>query len=1120
MSGTNGTGRETGKDPCGLSVRARLNIATLAFLLPIAVLAFFMDMSFRYDIGVGESERAGVTYLRAAYPLLDLVSEHSRARPQATTPQAGAAPPATPAPAAPTVGAPNQAAPNQAAPNQPAPDQPAPDQVDAAFTRLDAIHQKLAAQLQLAADARRDGPGLTPGRLREAWNRLRATRRPGDTEAMLTAVAGLMGHVGEQARLILDPALDSAYLADAVILALPRTSLLLARLERDALATMPRGGAAPPPSGPQRDQLLKAAGVLEQSLRDTLAKADMALTEDAHYYGTSASLHQRIPPVLERCRTSTLALVGIIDRYATSGVSTDRYLAALREARTAAQALYAAGLDELDALIGQRLASYRAWRYAAILLSAGATAAALLVVFFAMRRIDVDLRRVGEYARRVEAGDYDAAVEGVHGAEARELAHTLRHMVGQMKTKIGYLNGILEGMTVPCLVVDRDERLTFLNRPYLALYERPGEPGDYLGQTLGKFFYGDEHHETITGRCMRSGEPIRNLEVDTTLPSGRAISVRYDVAPLHDLDRELIGAFALIVDLTEVKDQGREIVRLAAFPRENPTPVLSADADGDLIYMNPAAARALADLGADLRRDFLPPDHAEIVAACLSSGQVRRDIESTPGGRVFSWNYNPLPGCGQVHIYAADVTERKRAEEQLLHDAFHDGLTGLPNRALLLDRLGQVLREHAAPEEAPGSPEDVPPEPDPHGFAVLVMDLDHFKNINDSLGHDTGDRLIQELARRMAATLAPGHTLARLGGDEFALLAHPVASAGAALDLAEDLRRQASGPVFLDGYELSTAASVGLVYGGGGRQDAAAVLRDADTAMFRAKAQGRAATVLFDGGMHRHVRERLDLEIAMKKGLEAGEFLPYFQPIVCMRTGRVAGFEALARWQRPGAGLISPGRFIPLAEETGLVVPLGEHMLRTACATARRWNAAHPAAPDAQDGGLSISVNLAVRQMILPSIVDDVAAILEETGIAPALVKIEVTESGIMDNARAARDVLLRLKKLGVALSIDDFGTGYSSLSYLTHFPFDFLKVDQSFVRNMATDADSLEIVRTIVSLAHSLGKQVVAEGIEEQRQYDMLRELGCRYGQGYLFARPLPEPDATALLDRDPSWK
>lgn len=656
------------------------------------------------------------------------------------------------------------------------------------------------------------------------------------------------------------------------------------------------------------------------------------------------------------------------------------------------------------------------------------------------------------------------------------------------------MQAILTSTTVPCLLVDRQERLQFVNQPYLQLFERAGAPEDYLGQTLAEFFYRDPDHETMTGKAMRSGVGFTDLEMKVVTDRGNPLVVRYDVTPLRDEDDRVVGAFALVVDLTELHRQDRVISMMASFPRENPFPIFSADPDGGLNYMNPTAGRVLEELHMSVE-EFLPGDHLTTIRGCLASGMGRVDSEHERADRIFSWDYHPIPDQNIVHIYAREVTEQKRMERELAHSALHDKLTGLPNGASLQAHLARAIKRSAVNSSK--------------GTALLMLDLDQFKNVNDSLGHAAGDELLQAVAERLGElTDSPYVTLARSSGDEFLILAENVDHSGAR-KLAREVHDALSRPFLLSGRELYVSTSVGIANCKDSGADPARILRDADTALYRAKARGRGLTAFFDASMHEHASRRLELEMDLKRGIARGEIEPHFQPIIDSRTGRIAGFEALARWNHPDKGLISPGVFIPLAEESGLIAGIGEVMLRQACRVCKTFNRQFPGRD------LTMAVNLSVVQMNSPGIVDHIGSVLRETGVTPSLIKIEVTESGIMENIHSALEVLRGLEGLGVHLSIDDFGTGYSSLANLHRFPFHLLKVDQSFVSAMGEKPENLEITRTIISLARALGKRVVAEGVETAEQRDTLRGLGAEYLQGFLYSKPVPEADATGLLER-----
>ncbi|MDD2989532.1 MAG: EAL domain-containing protein [Zoogloea sp.] len=441
-----------------------------------------------------------------------------------------------------------------------------------------------------------------------------------------------------------------------------------------------------------------------------------------------------------------------------------------------------------------------------------------------------------------------------------------------------------------------------------------------------------------------------------------------------------------------------------------------------------------------------------------------------------------------------DIHARKLAEERLLRDSLHDGLTGLPNRNLVTHRLHQSI-EHMQRQ----------PE---RRFAVLFLDLDRFKNVNDSLGHTTGDKLLIECGRRLGLCCRPHDTLARLGGDEFVLLLEDINNATDAIRVADRIQRHFATPFLIDGYELFMNCSIGIALSTPEYHHADELLRDADTAMYRAKADGKACYALFDADMHHRAVAALDMESSLRRSIDREGFELHYQPVIELQTGRISSFEALIRWPHETRGLISPAEFIPLAEETSLILPIGRWALREACRQLRQWQTA-----DVRLAGLGISVNLSARQFSDEGLVGQVADVLEETGLPPACLKLEITESVLMVNAQLALSRLTQLRAMGIGISMDDFGTGYSSLSYLQRFPIDTLKIDQSFIAAMAHTVEGAEIVRAILNLGKALHLEVIAEGAESAAQVNMLQDMGCPLTQGYFFSRPLPHHEAETLL-------
>ena len=447
-----------------------------------------------------------------------------------------------------------------------------------------------------------------------------------------------------------------------------------------------------------------------------------------------------------------------------------------------------------------------------------------------------------------------------------------------------------------------------------------------------------------------------------------------------------------------------------------------------------------------------------------------------------------------------DTTQRKLAEEQLIHEALHDALTGLPNRSLFIDRLGHRLKHKRREKDKL--------------FAVLFLDLDRFKLINDSMGHGPGDELLVETARRLEKSVRPGDTVARLGGDEFAILLEDVTDAADAAVVATRIQVALKESVRVGGQEIVCSASIGIAMGMTGYEKAEDVLRDADTAMYRAKSQGRARAEVFDTTMHARAVVLLQMETELRQAIERGEFVAHYMPIVSLESGRITGFEALVRWNHPQRGFVSPFDFINVAEEAGLIIAIDRWVLREACRQLKEWQGHFP-----EGDRLTVSVNLSGRQFRQSDLVDAVTGALRDTGLSATSLAVEITEGVLIDNAEAAGQMLRNLRERGVQIYLDDFGTGYSSLSYLHRFPIDAVKIDRSFVSRIGAKREGHEIVRAIVTLAHNMGMRVIAEGVETGDQLGELRMLKCGYGQGYLFSKPVSAEEIAALVATEPRW-
>jgi diguanylate cyclase (GGDEF)-like protein len=445
----------------------------------------------------------------------------------------------------------------------------------------------------------------------------------------------------------------------------------------------------------------------------------------------------------------------------------------------------------------------------------------------------------------------------------------------------------------------------------------------------------------------------------------------------------------------------------------------------------------------------------------------------------------------KLHI---EIGERKRVEAQLAHDAVHDALTGLPNRVLFLDRLHQAIALAKRRAE--------------HRFSLLFLDLDHFKVVNDSLGHAIGDQLLIGIAQRLRLSLRTGDTVARLGGDEFVILLEDTATGSDAITTAERILTTLQQPFNLHGHQLFASASIGIVSAVDSYDQPEEILRDADIAMYQAKTQGKGRAAVFSINMREQAQTRLELENDLHYALARNELELFYQPIMALQSDQITGFEALLRWRHPVRGLVSPNEFIPIAEETGLVIPIGQWVIQQACRQLRTWQRQFPQTPP-----LTMNINISGAQFADPNFIDRVTTILQDQELDPSTVRFELTESVWLNSTTEAITLFQALSKLGIELHIDDFGTGYSSLAYLQHFPIRTLKIDRVFLHKMDENNHSKDLVRAVVAMAHDLGMETVAEGIETVEQLQQLRQFGCNYGQGYLLSRPITSRAVERLL-------
>ena len=601
---------------------------------------------------------------------------------------------------------------------------------------------------------------------------------------------------------------------------------------------------------------------------------------------------------------------------------------------------------------------------------------------------------------------------------------------------------------------------------------------------------------------MRPETPYDNLPEESFDRVARLVagSLRAPIAivSLLDEDRHVVKSS---VGLTGRSRVWRKVPLALRFARQAVTSgkvVVVSDVSDDVASSGGDAAGASAkspDGVAYAVAPLVTPDGMVIGTICA--------VDPTP----HAWTHSEI-GCLRDLAESlvtemdlrSDLTVKRETQEHLLYSTLHDALTGLPNRSLFTERLRHAMRRTAR------HPDDM--------FAVLFLDLDRFKDVNDNLGHFAGDELLRAVARRLEACLRPEDTVARLSGDEFAILLESISETSDAGRVAERIEEALSFPINLGGAEITTSASMGIVTSSMSQEQPEQLLRSADMAMYRAKAAGRARYEMFDRAMHTDALARLQLETDLRRAVEQGEFRLHYQPLVSLRTGHITGLEALLRWEHPQRGLVQPSEFIPIAEETGLIIRIGRWALNESCRQLHEWQQAHP-----RDEPLSISVNLSVKQFSQPDLIDQLASAIRTSGIAPSCLRLEITEAALIDKGGAAMALLVQIKQLGAQIYLDDFGTGYSSLIYLHRLPIDAIKIDRELVSTMDTDEKNLRLVRTILTFAQIIGVHAEAEGISSAEQLRELRSLKCEHGQGFLFSAAIPHDAVDEVLTADPAW-
>jgi Amt family ammonium transporter len=712
--------------------------------------------------------------------------------------------------------------------------------------------------------------------------------------------------------------------------------------------------------------------------------------------------------------------------------------------------------------------------------------------------------------------------------------------------------GVLAGRPITCMlfrdIASRllaEDRLRDAERKYRSIFENAVEgifqttpAGRYLevNRTLARIYgfdsvaemraffcdirnqlYVDPSRRDDFVRELAAHDQVRDFESEIRKKDGTVIWISENARVVRDPDGQPAYYEGTVVDITDRKRAEAALATQRAYFTQlfanSPQAIALIDMHRNIVDANKGFETLFGYRAADIQgfgmRAFIVPEHllteCENMRCAVLTGKpvVRETLRRHCDGRLIPVSMIGFPieiageTQGIVYIYQ-DISERKAFEEQITHQAFHDALTGLPNRSLFADRLERALTRARRRGDSQ--------------YAVLMIDLNKFKGINDTLGHQAGDQLLVEVARRLSGCVRSMDTVARLGGDEFAVILEEFKTKKEVMAVVERIGVGLGKPFVLCGKTVTPEASIGIVLHTRDYAAADDLLRDADIAMYRAKEQGR-ASMIFDRKMHQEILEAVSLEADLRQALEAGELLLHYQPIVDVKDSRIVGFEALVRWDHPDRGLVPPGQFIPLAEETGLILPLGRFVIDEACRQLRAWQLEMPEAAT-----LSVSVNVSCRQFVKDGLVEHVAQVLAATGLPPACLKLEITESVLMHDAEHTARELNRLKALGVKIAIDDFGTGYSSLSYLRQLPIDQLKIDRSFISGHGCDGESQEIVKSIISLARSLGLTVIAEGVECSDQLDRLRLADCDKAQGFMFSRPVEATAAGRLIRQDPT--
>ncbi|MDH4027433.1 MAG: EAL domain-containing protein [Nitrospirota bacterium] len=761
---------------------------------------------------------------------------------------------------------------------------------------------------------------------------------------------------------------------------------------------------------------------------------------------------------------------------------------------------------------------------------------AVVVAVYLTRSVTRPVRELVNATRMIASGNLGATISYKDNTEFGELAghfNTMStvimdgyekireeitgrwHAEEELNRSEDFLETVLESIRDPFCVIDSEYRIVRVNKAYAEL--RNKSVWDLTGK---RCYEALKNENTVCRDCIvrttfQSADPSAK-DKKITMKDGAEVWLEIYTYPVFDDDKRVSHVIEYIRDITDRKIAGDALreseERYVLAARGANDGLWDWDLKNNVIYFSPRWKSILGCQDSEISNSpdewfnlVHPDDRSKLeteISAHINGQTPHFENEHRILHRDGSYRWvlsrglavrNGSPRACRMAGSMTEITERKRAQEQLMFNALHDSLTGLPNRALFMDRLSHLVDREKRNIR--------------YLFAVVFLDVDRFKELNDTLGHMTGDKLLIAIGQRLEESLRPGDTVARLGGDEFAVLLEDLKNRNEALIIVERMRNKLAMPFYLDGKHVAASASIGITFNSTGYDQPEQFLRDADIAMYNAKAGGNGRYEIFDTSMYANAVARSQLETDLRQAVRQNEFLLHYQPVVCVKTGRITGLEALVRWQHPVRGLVYPDEFISIAEETGLIVPLGEWAVYEACRQLRIWQKELAADPP-----LTVSVNISSRQL-LSNIVNLIKDVQQTTGIEPGTLVLEISESILMGNAGSLTPLLQKLKDLGVRLHIDDFGTGYSSMKYLHHLPVDILKIDCSFVSRLGFNEDNISIVRAIAALAHSLNMEVIAEGVETGEELAVLRSLGCDYMQGYYFSRPLDSDKLEALL-------